>query len=79
VLRRVLGFRVSVEAMIEAAVWVVAVYVIVGLTWAFFHDEQMRLLQTGLETRLPAGSDIAAFLTIGALWPWEVLGLQLAV
>ncbi|MDT5095639.1 MAG: hypothetical protein QOH60_5002 [Mycobacterium sp.] len=78
-LRRVLGFRVSVEAMIEAAVWVVAVYVIVGLTWAFFHDEQMRLLQTGLETRLPAGSDIAAFLTIGALWPWEVLGLQLAV
>jgi hypothetical protein len=69
----------SVEAMIEAAVWVVAMYVIVGLTWAFFHDEQVRLLQTGLETRLPAGSDIAAFLTIGALWPWEMLGLQLAV
>jgi hypothetical protein len=76
-LRRVLGYRVSVEAMIEVALWVVAAYVAVGLTWAFFHDEQVRLLQTGLETRLPAGSDIAAYLTTAALWPWQMLGLQL--
>jgi hypothetical protein len=79
VLRRVLGHRVSVEAMIEIGLRVVAAYVAVGLGWAFFHDEQVRLLQTGLETRMPAGSDIAAYLTTAALWPWEVLGLQLFV
>ena len=78
-LRRVLGYRVSVEAMIEVALWVVAAYVVVGLGWAFFHDEQVRVLQTGLETRMPAGSDLAAFLTTAALWPWEMLGLQLFV
>jgi hypothetical protein len=78
-LRRVLGYRVSIEAMIEVALWVVAAYVAIGLVWAFFHDEQVRLLQTGLETRMPAGSDIAAYLTTAALWPWEMLGLQLAM
>lgn len=78
-MRRVLGYRVSVAAMIEVGLWVVAAYIAIGMGWAFFHDEQVRLLQTGLETRMPAGADIAAYLTTAALWPWELLGVQLFV
>ena len=74
-LRRLLGYRVSVEAMIEIVMWLLVVYVMVGLTWAFFHAEQVQLLDTALRTRMPAGSDIAAFLTTGTLWPWLLFGV----
>jgi hypothetical protein len=79
VLRRILSYRVSVEAMIEFAMWLLVPYVAVGLTWAFFHDEQVRLVEVGLQTRMPAGSEIAAYLTTAALWPWELLGAHLNV
>lgn len=47
-LRRLLGHRVSVEAMIEIVM-------------------------------MPAGSEIAAYLTTAALWPWELLGAHIYV
>ena len=74
VLRRLLGYRVSVEVTIEVGMWLLAVYVMIGLVWAFFHAEQVQLLDMQLKTRMPAGSDIAAFLTTGALWPWTLFG-----
>jgi hypothetical protein len=76
-LRRLLGYRVSVEAMIEVVMWLLVVYVTIGLVWAFFHGEQVQLLDTQLKTRMPAGSDIAAFLTTGALWPWMLFGASI--
>jgi hypothetical protein len=65
--------------MIEAAMWMLVPYIAMGLGWAFFHPEQVGLLQTALNTRMPAGSDVAAYLTTAALWPWELLGAQLYV
>ena len=78
-LRRVLSPRVSVEAMIEVVMWMLVPYIAIGLGWAFFHPEQVVLLQTELNTRMPAGSDVAAYLTTGALWPWELFGAQIYV
>ncbi len=78
-LRRILSRRVSVEAMIEASLWFLAVYVLIGLTWAFFDAEQVQQLDDQLRTRMPAGSEMAAFLTTGALWPWQLLGAQVCV
>jgi hypothetical protein len=56
VLRRVLSRRVSVEAMIEFALWMAIPYIVVGLVFAFFGVEQVQLIETQLQTRLPAGS-----------------------
>lgn len=78
-LRRILSRRVSVEAMIEASMWFVALYAVVGLGWAFFDAEQVQQLDDQLRLRMPAGSDIAAFLTTGALWPWQLLGARVCV
>lgn len=78
-LRRILGHRVSVEAMIEVVVWMLVPYIALGVGWAFLHPEQVGLLQTELNTRMPAGSDIAAYLTTAALWPWELFSAQIYV
>jgi hypothetical protein len=79
VLRRLLSRRVSIEAMVEVAIWMLVPYIAIGLGWAFFHIERVGLLQTELDTRIPAGSEIAAYLTAAALWPWEMLGAQIHV
>ena len=66
--------RVSVDAMIEFALWMAIPYVLIGLAFAFFDAEQVQLIETHLQTRLPAGSDIAAYLLTALLWPFEVVG-----
>ena len=68
-LRGVLSRRVSVEAVIEAAMWLAIPYVLIGLLWAFFHAEQVRQLETVLQTRIPAGSEIVAYGQISLMWP----------
>jgi hypothetical protein len=73
-LRRALSRRVSVDAMIEFALWMAIPYVLIGLAFAFFGAEQVQLIETQLQTRLPAGSDIAAYLLTALLWPFEVVG-----
>ncbi|HEY7052944.1 MAG TPA: hypothetical protein VH496_12550 [Mycobacterium sp.] len=76
---RLLHRRVSVEAMIEFGLWLAILYVAVGLAWAFFDAQSVQALQAQLETRMPAGSDILAFLTTVALWPWKLLGADVGV
>jgi hypothetical protein len=68
-LRRVLSRRVSVEAVIEIAMWLAIPYVVIGLLWAFFHVEQVQQIETLLQTRIPAGSEIAAFGQVAVMWP----------
>jgi len=70
---------VSVEAMIEVAMWLLLACVAVGLTWAFFRAEQVATLESVLETRMPAGSELAAYLTTAGLWPWEMVGAHVVV
>jgi hypothetical protein len=71
--RRVLNYRVTVEALIETAMWLALPYVVIGLVWAFLHAEQLRELQTRWETVLPAGSDVVALVEATALWPAMLL------
>jgi hypothetical protein len=79
VLRRVLSRRVSVEAMIEFALWMAIPYIVVGLVFAFFGAEQVQLIETQLQTRLPAGSDVAAYMLMTLLWPASLFGVDVCV
>ena len=78
-LRRILSRRVSVEAMIELAMWLAVPYVVIGLVFAFFKAEQVALIETQLQTRLPAGSDIAAYGLTALFWPAELFGVDVCV
>ena len=71
-LRRILSYRLSVEALIEVAFWLAIPYMLIGMLWAFFHAEQVELVRTHLETRLPAGADLGAYGLVAALWPIEL-------
>jgi hypothetical protein len=79
VLRRVLSRRVSVEAMIEFAMWAAIPYILIGLVFAFVGAEQVQLIETQLQTRLPAGSEIAAFLLTALLWPAQLFGVDVCI
>lgn len=78
-LRRVLSRRVSVEAMIEAAMWLAIPYLVIGLVWAFFDAEQVRVIETSLRSRMPAGSEIVSFVLTALLWPVMLLGIDVCV
>ncbi|MGZ5391652.1 MAG: hypothetical protein ACXWD3_07335 [Mycobacterium sp.] len=78
-LRRALSRRVSVEAMIEFAMWLAIPYLLIGFVWAFFDAEQVQLFETALQTRLPAGSEILAYVQTAAMWPHLMLGADICV
>ena len=78
-LRRVLSRRVSVEAMIEFVMWMAIPYIVIGLVFAFFGVEQVQLIETRLQTRLPAGSDIAAYGLTALFWPATLFGVDVCV
>jgi len=78
-LRRLLSRRVSVEAMIEFAMWLAIPYLLIGLVWAFFDAEQVQSIETALQTRLPAGSEIIAFVQTALMWPAMVVGVDICV
>jgi hypothetical protein len=67
--RRVLNFKVSIEALIEVAMWLAVPHLIIGLTWAFFHPEAVHQLEVQLSRILPAGAEVAAYVEAALLWP----------
>ena len=79
VLRRALSRRVSVEAMIEFALWMAIPYIVVGLVFAFFGAEQVQLIATQLKTVLPAGADMAAYVLTALFWPASLFGVDVCV
>jgi hypothetical protein len=78
-LRRVLSRRVSVAAMIELAMWLAIPYLLIGFGWAFFDVEQVQLFETALQTRVPAGSEVLAFVQTAVMWPHLMLGAEVCV
>jgi hypothetical protein len=72
-LRRMLDRRVSVGALTEAAVWVAAGYLAIGLTWSLFHPDGVQRIQEQLERQLhlPSGANfqMAALGEASVLWP----------
>ncbi|MDW5610225.1 hypothetical protein HZU38_04570 [Mycolicibacterium vanbaalenii] len=71
--RGLLSRRMSVADVVELALWLAIPYVTIGLAWAFFHVEEVRHLEDLLQTRLPAGGGMLAYLLVAALWPVHVL------
>jgi hypothetical protein len=69
-----LSRTVSVEAIIEIAMWLAIPYLLIGIVWTFFNADDVARIETQLETRMPAGSDLAAFGTTTALWPLLLVG-----
>ena len=51
-------------------------HIVIGLVFAFFGAEQVQLIETQLQTRLPAGFDIAAFVLTVLLWAGDALRRQ---
>jgi len=68
-LRRALNYQLSIETLIEVALWLALLYLVVGLVWAFVHPEPVHQIQIQLEKVLPAGADVAAFGEAAALGP----------
>jgi hypothetical protein len=73
VTRSVLSRRLSVADVIELHLWLAIPYVTIGLGWAFFHVDKVRRLEDALQTLVPAGGGMAAYLLVAALWPVYLL------
>ncbi|MGP4055152.1 hypothetical protein ACTWP6_10090 [Mycobacterium sp. 4D054] len=71
--RSVLSRRFCLADVIELGLWLAIPYVTVGLVWAFFRVEEVRLLETSLNTLMPAGGGLLAYLLVAALWPVQLL------
>jgi len=67
--RRVLNYKVSIEALIEVAMWLAIPHLIIGLTWAFFHPGAVAQLEVQLSRILPAGAEVGAYVLGALLWP----------
>lgn len=74
-LRRLLGYRVSIEAMIEVLLWLALPYLFIGLVWTFFHPDQVQAFEDQLSA-LPVGADLVAFGLTTVLWPVLLLGAE---
>jgi hypothetical protein len=73
-LRRLLSRKVSIAAMLEFAMWLAIPYLVVGIVWTFFNADDVARIETRLETKIPAGSDLGAFGATTALWPFLLFG-----
>jgi hypothetical protein len=73
-LRRLLSRKVSIEAMIETAMWIAIPYLVVGIVWTFLNADDVARIEDRLTTRIPAGSELAAFGATTALWPFLLFG-----
>lgn len=71
--RRLLSRKLSVADVIEIGLWAAIPHLIIGLLFAFFAVDDVRHLEGLLQTRLPAGANIIAYLTVTALWPVYVM------
>ncbi|MGZ6779252.1 MAG: hypothetical protein ACXVGO_09685 [Mycobacterium sp.] len=73
-LRRLLSRKVSIEAVLEFAMWLAIPYLVVGIVWTFVNADDVARVESRLQTRMPAGSDLAAFGATAALWPFLLFG-----
>ena len=68
-LRRLLGHRVSVAALLETGLWLAIPYLLIGLVLTFLDPVPMQAMQSQLEFYLPAGANLVAFGQSTLLWP----------
>ena len=70
---RLLSRPVKVEAMIEMLMWLAVPYIVVGLVFTIGHPDDVRVLEKQVQTRLPAGADVASFGAATLLWPMMLI------
>jgi hypothetical protein len=71
--RSLLSRRLSVADVIEIHLWLAVPYVTIGLGWAFFNVDKVRHIEETLQTLVPAGGGMAAYLLVAGLWPVYLL------
>lgn len=71
--RRLLGRKVSIEAMIEFGLWVTIPNILIGVLWSFMHYDTVTAIERQLAPLLPAGADLIAFGLTTGLWPLFLL------
>ena len=47
--------------MLEFAMWMAIPYLVIGIVWTFFNADDAARIESHLETRVPAGSELVAF------------------
>ena len=72
-IRRALQHPVSVQALVEFAIWLALPYLTFGLFWAVVHPDKVQALQTQWSNVVPGSADVAAFGEAAALWPAVLL------
>ncbi|ORV52567.1 hypothetical protein AWC05_24100 [Mycobacterium florentinum] len=72
-IRRGLSRPVSVQAVIELALWLALPYLLIGFCWAIVHPDRVRDLQVEWSKVTPIGADLAGFGEAAALWPAVLL------
>jgi hypothetical protein len=68
-LRRVLSYELTIEGVIEIALWLAIPYLLIGLVWGFFHVEAVQQLEVQLDRVLPAGAEVGSYVLAALLWP----------
>ena len=76
-MRRFLSRKVSVEAMIEFALWMAIPYIIVGLVWTFLHPGDMQRVAHQWDRVIPAGSQVVSLVELTGLWPILITGVEI--
>jgi hypothetical protein len=76
-MHRLLSRKVSVEAMIEFALWLAIPYIVAGLIWTFFHPGDMARVANQWDRVVPAGSQVVALVELTALWPVLITGVEI--
>ena len=71
--RRLLGRKVSIEAMIEFGLWMSIPNILIGVLWSFMNYETVSAVEKQLLPLLPAGADLIAFGLTTGLWPLFLL------
>ena len=67
--RRLLGRKVSVEAMVEVGLWLAIPHIVMGVAYSLFRYDTIMALEKQLQPLLPAAADLAAFGMVASLWP----------
>jgi hypothetical protein len=62
-------FRRGINTWLEVALWILLVYIVIGVGYAFFHIELMSQLESALTATFTTFADLAALAVTIACWP----------
>ena len=60
----------GINTFLELGLWIMLVYIVIGVGYTMFHVELMDQLQSALTGAFPIFSDIAALIVMVVGWPF---------